>query len=236
MDNTEECMICFEKMGSSKTDHWNIYRMACSHSICVDCATKMQSVSDESDYTISSEENEEYEYEYEHADFDGMRVMRVTMTPRVLEPEFDKEYTKLDYTMKYSLDGCTYTRVNEIVLDGFQNPMRCPYCRQHEPMIYDFDTLRYCIPKHATEWNILERKFYTDHVTSFTMSKDGATFAFKLSKDKSSLRVMWSEVNTYPFTLPNEQTHSYSDVKAKKQKEKDARAYSRPKRYAKMIR
>jgi hypothetical protein len=159
----------------------------------------------------------------------------------VLEYEFDEVYNKemkipMDYTVKYSLEGSTFTRFNSFLLEGFQNPLQCPYCRQREPTIYDFDELRYCIPTHTTEWNILERKLYIDRLSSFTMSKDGATFAFKLSKDESCVRVMWTEVNTYPFTLSNEQTHNYSDFKKMPKKQKDVRTYTRPKRYTKMIR
>ena len=241
MDNTEECMVCFEKMGSSQKDYWNIHRMAsCSHSICVDCATKLQSMSDESDYTMSSDDTINTDEDFEEIEYyDGMRIH--TMIPRQLEQDFQEipvqtQDFPVDYTVKYSMEGCTFTRVNYFVLQGFQNPMQCPYCRQREPTIYDFDGLRYCVPSNTTEWNILERKLYIDRVSSFTMSKEGQTFAFKLSKDESSLRVMWTEVNTYPFTSPKQKTHTYSDFKKMPKKQKDVRAYSRPKQYTKMIR
>jgi hypothetical protein len=243
MDNTEECMVCFEKMGSTQKDCWNVHRLPCSHKICVDCATKLQSMSDESDYTISSDETDETnsDEEYEEIEYDGMRF-QIHMVPRQLEPDFQQDQAQeikpypVDYTVKYSKEGCTFTRVNYFILEGRQNPMQCPYCRQRGPNIYDFGEIRYCVPSLTTEWNILERKFYNDRVSSHTMSKEGKTFAFKLSKDESCLRLMWTEVNTYPFTLPKHPPHTYSDFKKMPKKQKDSRTYSRTKRYSKMIR
>jgi len=246
-------MVCFEEMST-----WNTHHMAgCSHKICVECAGKMQSMSDESDYTISEISDSDEEFDLEDIEFYDTNGTRIQIVPRQLEPDFqavavqeaadqvqgdeDKEIKleikpyPINYTVKYSKEGCTITRVNDFVLQGFQNPMQCPYCRQREPMIYDFEELRFCVPFHTLEWNILERKFYNDRLSSFTMSKGGTTFAFKLSKDGSSLRIMWTEVNTYPFTLPK-QSHTYSDFKKLPKKQKDPRAYSRPKRYTKMIR
>jgi hypothetical protein len=249
-------MVCFEKMGTSQTDFWNIHRMAkCAHLICVDCATKMQTISDsDSDYTISSNEDEEYE---EIEIYDGMRIHTNIHTVIPILPQVEDELRELryleekeelvnfqndkdvpvDYTVKYSKEGYTFTRFNDFVLEGFQNPLQCPYCRQREPTIYDFDDLRYCVPRYTTEWNILERELYIHRASSFTMSKEGQTFAFKLSKDESCVRVMWTEVNTYPFTVAKpKQTHKYSDFKKMPKKQKDTRTYTRPKRYTKMIR
>lgn len=253
--NTEECMVCFEEMST-----WNTHRMAgCTHSICVECATKMQTMSDNSsdyttssDYSTSSDEDDEYE---EVDVYDGgiriRTIIRTISPPEESEMERERQELEMEreeliqstikmipinYTMKYSKNGYTITRINCFELEGFENPMQCPYCRQHEPMIYDFDEIRFCVPTQTLEWNILERKLYNDNLSSFTMSKEGATFAFKLSKDKSCLRIMWTEVNTFPFTLPKPQTHTHSDFNKIPKKQKDARAYSRPKRYTKMIR
>ena len=245
--NTEECMVCFEEMST-----WNTHHMAgCSHSICVECASKMQSMSDNrSEYTTSSDDTISSDEEYEEVDvYDGgIRIYPYPVHPvePIPEPIDEGEsnihsidcpsFEGLNYTLKYSKNGITVTRVNHIILQGFQNPMQCPYCRQHEPMIYDFDELRFCVTSRTLEWNILERKLYNDRLSSFTMSKEGATFAFKLSKDASYLRVMWTEVNTYPFFFPKPQTHNHSDFNKTPKKQKDARAYIRPKRYTKMIR
>lgn len=190
-----ECMVCFEALST-----FNIHHMAgCSHTICVECAIQMQSMSsNEVEYVLGTKES------------------------------------TLNYKVEYFKHGYTITRFHSLALQGYENPMRCPYCRQPEPMIYNFDALRFYIQYNTLEWNILERKFYQDNLASFTMSKQGATFAFKLSKDESCLHVMWTEVNAYPFIIPK-QVQRHSDIKPSK-KQKDARMYIHPKRYTKMIR
>jgi len=225
----DECMVCFEKMTS-----WNSHIMACSHSICIECAARIQTMNDEmsntlsdtlsdtSNDTLSDTSNDEYEY--------------VTMV-RDLDPEFEwvqDQEMPLDYTIKYSKEGIKVTRVNYFMLQGYNNPLQCPYCRRYDPTIYDFKQIRYYVPKHTLEWNILERKLYSGF-TSFTMSKEGQTFAFKRSKDETCLRIVWTEVNTYAFTMPKPHTKLYSDHKVI-QKYKDSRTYNRSKRYVKMIR
>ena len=208
-------MVCFEEMTS-----WNTHIMACSHTICIECAARIQTMSDET--TNLSDETTDLSDDYEVED---------------MVPEFqcaqDQEMP-LDYTIKYSKEGIKVTRVNYFLLRGHNNPLQCPYCRRYEPAIYDFSYIRYYVPKHTLEWNILERKLYSGF-TSFTMSKEGQTFAFKLSKDETCLRIMWTEVNTYAFTMPKPYTKLYSDHKVIP-KYKDSRTYNRSKRYVKMIR
>jgi hypothetical protein len=216
-----ECMVCFGEM-----TWWNMHVMACSHSICIECTAKIQTMSDTTSDETESEDVEIY---------DGVH----TMVPRELEPEFEWEEIPQaipqDYTVKYSQEGIkVITRVNYFVLQGYNNSLQCPYCRRYEPTIYDFNQIRYYVPKRTLEWNILERKLYSG-LSSFTMSKEGETFAFKLSKDETCLRIMWTEVNTYAFTMPQPHTKVYSDHKVI-QKYKDSRTYNRSNRYVKMIR
>jgi hypothetical protein len=193
------------------------------------------SILDDSDYDeISSNFSDDVE------DIDD-RLLTIAQEPiRTVEPEQFPEYTleqmPIDYTVKYSLDGYKITRVNYFDLEGSENTLQCPYCRQHEPMRYDFDEIRFCVAAHTSEWNILEKKLYQEKLTFFTMKRDGFTFAFKLSKDRSVLRIMWTEVNKYSFTTPNDSLHNYSDHKLTSKRVKDVRAYNRPKRYTKMVR
>jgi hypothetical protein len=182
--------------------------------------TLSDETSDLSDETFDlSDETSDLSHDYEVED----------MVPFQCE---DQEMP-LDYTIKYSKKGTTVTLFNRFLLQGHNNPLQCPYCRRYEPTIYDFSYIRYYVPKHTLEWNILERKLYSGF-TSFTMSKEGQTFAFKRSKDETCLRIMWTEVNTYAFTMPKP-TKLYSDHKVI-QKYKDSRFYNRSKRYVKMIR
>lgn len=212
----DECMVCLETMTS-----WNKHSMAgCSHSICIECAARIQTIDD------TSMSSDEYEVEID-------AVQESDLVPRDLNPEFQSE-VPLDYTVKYSQEGIKVTRVNYFILQGDNNSLQCPYCRQYEPPFYNFDYIRYYVRKRTLEWNILERKFYSGF-SSFTMSKEGQTFAFKLSKDGTYLRIMWTEVNTYAFTTPKPRTHVYSDYKVM-QKYRDSRTYSRSKRYMKRIR
>ena len=211
-------MVCFEKMTA-----WNKHSMACSHSICIECAERIQTMSDEND--TLSDEMSDTSSEYED----------VTMV-RDLAPEFQCEPQEmpLDYTIKYSQDGIKVTRVNYFILQGYKNALQCPYCRRYEPTIYDFNQIRYYVYKYTSEWNILERKLYSG-CSSFTMSKEGQTFAFKLSKDETYLRIMWTEVNAYAFTMPKPHAKLYSDHKVI-QKYRDSRTYKRSNRYVKMVR
>jgi hypothetical protein len=117
--------------------------------------------------------------------------MRITMPPVSFSG---------GYIVKYHVNGYKMKRVSHFILQGYKNTMKCPYCRQCGPTLYDFDEIRFSSPLFTTEWNILERKLYQSKLQSFTMSRDGNTFAFKLSKN--SLHVMWSESNTYAYTLP----------------------------------
>jgi len=206
-----ECMVCFEEMTS-----WNTHIMACSHSICIECAARIQTMSDETS-DLSDETSDLSDYEVED------------MVPFQCDQE-----TPLDYTIKCSKEGTKVTLFNYFLLQGHNNPLQCPYCRRYEPTIYDFNQIRYYVPKRTLEWNVLERKLNSGF-TSFTMSKDGQTFAFKLSKDETCLRIMWTEVNTYAFTMPKPHTKLYSDHKVN-QTYKDSRTYNRSKRYVKMIR
>jgi hypothetical protein len=210
-----ECMVCFEEMTS-----WNTHIMACSHSICIECAARIQKTNTLSEDTLSE---------------DTLSEDTLSEYDVILDSEFQcvQDEVPLDYTVKYSKKGTTVTLVNRFLLQGHNNPLQCPYCRRYEPTIYDFSYIRYYVPKHTLEWNILERKLYSGF-TSFTMSKEGQTFAFKLSKDETCLRIMWTEVNTYAFTMPKP-TKLYSDHKVI-QKYKDSRFYNRSKRYVKMIR
>ena len=105
------------------------------------------------------------------------------------------------YKIKYHLDGYKMIRVNHFMLQGYKNTMKCPYCRKDQPILYDFDEIRFLVPSFTSEWNMFEHKLQKQ--TSFTISKDGSTFAFKLSRDKSYLHVMWSEINTYAYTIPS---------------------------------
>jgi hypothetical protein len=216
-----ECMVCFEKMTP-----WNTHIMACSHSICSACAAMIQKTNTLSDEDTLSDETSDLSDETIDSSDDYVE----DMVPFQCE---DQEMP-LDYTIKYSKEGIKVTRVNYFLLQGHNNPLQCPYCRRYEPTIYDFSYIRYYVPKHTLEWNILERKLYSGF-TSFTMSKEGQTFAFKRSKDETCLRIMWTEVNTYAFTMPKPHTKLYSDHKVI-QKYKDSRTYNRSKRYVKMIR
>jgi hypothetical protein len=240
-------MICFDTMTA-----WNTHHMAgCSHSICIECAGKMQSsIDSESNNDIDSDYDEissNFSDDLEDIEDRLLTISRevpqerlLTISPQEFEettvPEYNTSQFPIDYTVKYSLDGYKITRINYFDLEGSDNTLQCPYCRQHEPLRYDFDAVRFCVPSHTSEWNILEKKVYQEKMTSFTMNHDGITFAFKLSKDRSVLRIMWSEINKYAFTTPNNQYHNYSDHKLSSKRVKDARAYNRPKRYTKMVR
>ena len=237
-------MICFDTMTA-----WNTHKMAgCSHSICIECADKMQSsidsdsILDDSDYDeISSNWSDDVEDIDDrllaHAQ-EPIQLVPIQLDPRMVEqiPEYIQEQLRIDYTVKYSLDGYKFTRVNYFDLEGSDNTLQCPYCRQHEPMRYNFDEVRFCVPLHTSEWNILEKKLYEDKLSFFTMKRNGVTFAFKLSKDRAFLRIMWSEINNYAFTTIKSNTHHYSDHKMTSKRVKDARTYNRPKRYTKMVR
>lgn len=231
-----ECMICFDTMTA-----WNTHHMAgCSHSICIECAGKMQS-------SIDSDSNLDYDSDYDSDDIssnfsddnDTIAQEPIAQEPQMLTiPEYNEQFRPLiDYTIKYSMDGAKITHINYFDLEGSDNTLQCPYCRQHEPLRYDFDAIRFCLPVYTSEWNVLEKKLYQEKLTSFTMNRYGFTFAFKLSKDRSVLRIMWSEVNKYAFaTLPNKSHSNYSDHKLDSKWMKDVRVYNRPKQYTKMVR
>ena len=192
-----ECMVCYEAMTT-----WNSYSMTgCSHTICIECAEKIRTKSDTS--SITSVTSDEYE------DFDS---------PEESTLEFPiRPFGRLGIavTINYTLKGYNFTYFNHITLYGYNNSMQCPYCREYEHATYNFDLLRFCIPRYTMEWNIIERKLYKDRLRFFTMSKNGMTFAFKLFKNKS-LHIMWSEVDICAWSNHIPQTHTYSEIRVSK--------------------
>jgi hypothetical protein len=201
-------MVCFELMTT-----WNTHNMTgCTHSVCIACADRMQP---------------------SYADYDSDESAESAESDEIDEPAL-KVCPKY-VTVKYSLEGCKITYLCHFVLNGIENTLQCPYCRQNEPMWYDFDDLRYFVPYFTTEWNILDHKINQDKITFFTMTRDGNTFAFKLSKDGSFLRIIYTNVTQYYFPLPRNNP-TYSIHKTIVKQKKDVRAYKRPKQYIKMIR
>ena len=218
-------MICFNPM-----DTWNRQQMpGCTHSICITCADRMQSTLYDSDdtyetYDLSDDmsDSSEISIDDDHLSYGHSPV------PHSEIP--------IDYTVKVSLEGYKITRVNYYELEGIYDIMPCPYCRQHGPIWYNFDEIRYCIPSHISEWNMLERKLTKDKLTYYTMKREGATFAFKLSHDRKVLRIMWTEVNQYGFgSQPHHSDKTYAEPILTKYP-KDSRAYSRKRTFTKMVR
>jgi hypothetical protein len=219
-----ECMICFDRMNS-----WTMQRMpGCSHSVCVDCANRMQeTLYDNSTADMSDDESDDSEY--------GIALPIDNEQNDPNQTDVIQDYP-VDYTIKVSIEGYKITRVYYHDLEGFYDPMRCPYCRQHGPMWYDFGELRRYVPSHTSEWNMLERKLDKNSLTSYTMKQDGATFAFKLIHDKKILRVMWSEINQYEFTRPGIPYEKNYVEPVVPKCIKDSRSYSRKKTFTKMAR
>ena len=210
-----ECMVCFEPM-----DTWNMQQMpGCSHSICISCADRIQANLDNSSddtYDISDGSSE---YSDEDPYFSQASPIELPV----------------DYTIKVSLDGYTITRVNYFDLEGIYDAMQCPYCRQHGPMWYNLDEIRYCVPSHTSEWNTFERKI-SKGLTFYTMKRYGSTFAFKLLDDRKVLRIMWTEVNHYAFAPTKTHSVNYSDYPIQSKWSKEPRTYTKTKRFTKMIR
>jgi len=213
-------MVCFDPM-----DTWNTQQMpGCIHSICTTCADRIQAnLDDSSDETYDiSDGSSEMSIDEDQLSY-GTSVQYPTELP-------------IDYTIKVSLEGYKITRVNYYDLEGMYDAMQCPYCRQHGPMWYNFDEIRYCVPSHTSEWNTFERKLTRDNLSSYTMKHHGSTFAFKLLDDRKVLRIMWTEVNQYAFAPIKSESANYSDYPIQSKCSKEPRTYSRPKRFTKMIR
>lgn len=143
-----------------------------------------------------------------------------------------------------------YIYVNGLTLRSIT--LKCPYCRQDDRQTYDFKKIRDIVPSGTKIWNVLEDKL-EQNPTSFTMCKEGSTFAFKVSKDRSFMRVMWTSVvtrkNVIFCHLPTAEEILISKTKAliSGMMEKKvvhgrivpkyaSRNYKQPKRYTKMMR
>ena len=214
-------------------DTWNRQQMpGCTHSICITCADHMQAnLHDDDTGDMSDDESE--------SSLDLSEPVE-PVEESYYDPSIEYEHIQfqdypMDYTIKFSLEGYKITRVNYYDLQGYFDPMKCPYCRQHGPMWYDFGELRYCVPSHTSEWNTLERKLDKGTLTSYTMKRHGATFAFKLIHDKQVLRIMWTEVNQYGFAPVVVHEKSYVEPILTKCP-KDSRTYNRKKTFTKMVR
>ena len=162
--------------------------------------------------------------------------------------ETNDETESIYHTMKCypKLYEIKYIYVNSITLRSIT--LKCPYCRQDDRQTYDFKKICDIVPS----WNVLEDKL-EQNPNSFTMCKEGSTFAFKVSKDRSFMRVMWTSVvtrkNVIFCHLPTAEKILISKTKAliSEMMEKKvvherivpksvSRNYKQPKRYTKMIR
>lgn len=225
-----ECMICFDPM-----DSWNMQLMpGCTHSICIGCADRMQqTMYDDGTADLSDDESDE---SYDSDSPIEPAHYGLTQINQIQEyPDYPEDYP-VDYTIKVSIEGYKITRVYYHDLEGYFDPTRCPYCRQHGPMWYDFGELRRLVPAHTSAWNKLERKLDKGVLPFYTMKQDGDTFAFKLIHDKQVLRIMWSEVNQYEFTRsigPYEKNYMEPILT---KRPKDSRTYNRKKTFTKMAR
>lgn len=216
-----ECMICYNEMCT-----WDTYNMpGCTHSICIVCADRMQSNDNNSDntYDLSDDDSIELSIDDDRLTFSGYSSAPYSEVP-------------IDYTIKVSLDGYKITRVYYYDLEGNFDTIQCPYCRQHGPLWYDFDEIRYCVPSRISEWNTLEQKLIKDKVTSYSMKHGESTFAFKLTNNSRVLRIMWSEVNKCGFSKPVVRPEKKYIEPILSKRTKDSRIYNRKKMFMKMVR
>lgn len=178
----------------------------------------------------------------------------VNCANRMVEREFvqyletNDETESIYHTMKCypKLYEIKFIYVNSITLRSIT--LKCPYCRQDDRQTYDFKKINDIVPL----WNVLEDKLY-ENPSSFTMCKEGSTFAFKVSKDQSFMHVMWTSAvtrkNVIFMHLPTAEKSLISKTKAliSEMMEKKvvherivpksvSRNYKQPKRYTKMIR
>ena len=185
-----ECMVCFESMSS-----WNKYNMkGCTHSICIECASRMSTTDtlSHSTYDMSDDMSDDSYFDFDFVPMEP--YVPIVIDGRIGFPNEPLPNRLYPSKRVYRENG--YVQIYYIYLDGDTNTLKCPYCRQHEPTQYNLDRFRLYWQANTLEWNILERKLH--ETNEFTMKSNGNTFAFKKSSDDKRVYIIWSHLYLYP--------------------------------------